>query len=113
MALSWTMDKLGPMAGSAEDCALVLAAIAGRDPLDASSVPRGFHMPGPEPRARRFRIGVPKGVIDAVQGEVAENFTIALNVLRSRAGVVPDGELPDLPFGVGGGGIIAPEGVGA
>src|SRR5438094_4978492 len=45
MALSWTMDKLGPMARSAEDCALVLAAIAGRDPLDASSVPRGFRMP--------------------------------------------------------------------
>src|SRR3989454_1182401 len=30
MALSWTMDKLGPMARSAEDCALVLAAIAGK-----------------------------------------------------------------------------------
>ncbi len=113
MALSWTMDKLGPMARSAEDCALVLAAIAGRDPLDASSVPRGFHMPGPEPRARRFRIGVPKGVIDAVQGEVAENFTIALDVLRSVAEIVPDVELPDLPFGVVGGVIIAAEGLSA
>src|SRR5256712_2419313 len=92
MALSWTMDKLGPMARSAEDCALVLAAIAGRHPLDASSVPRGVRMPGPEPRARRFRIGVPKGVIDAVQGEVAENFTIALDVLRSAGGIRPDGE---------------------
>ena len=113
MALSWTMDKLGPMARSAEDCALVLAAIAGRDPLDASSVPRGFRMPGPEPRARRFRIGVPKGVIDAVQGEVAENFTIALDVLRSVAEIVPDVELPDLPFGVVGGVIIAAEGLSA
>src|SRR3989475_93424 len=113
MALSWTMDKLGPMARSAEDCALVLAAIAGRDPLDASSVPRGFRMPAPEPRARRFRIGVPKGVIDAVQGEVAENFTIALDVLRSVAEIVPDVELPDLPFGVVGGVIIAAEGLSA
>ena len=113
MALSWTMDKLGPMARSAEDCALVLAAIAGRDPLDASSVPRGVRMPGPEPRARRFRIGVPKGVIDAVQGEVAENFTIALDVLRSVAEIVPDVELPDLPFGVVGGVIIAAEGLSA
>jgi len=113
MALSWTMDKLGPMARSAEDCALVLAAIAGRDPFDASSVPRGFRMPAPEPRARRFRIGVPKGVIDAVQGEVAENFTIALDVLRSVAEIVPDVELPDLPFGVVGGVIIAAEGLSA
>src|SRR5258708_11821404 len=34
MALSWTMDKLGPMCHSAEDCALVLAAIAGGDTND-------------------------------------------------------------------------------
>jgi len=113
MALSWTMDKLGPMARSAEDCALVLAAIAGRDPFDASSVPRGFRMPAPEPRGRRFRIGVPKGVIDAVQGEVAENFTTTLDVLRSVAEIVPDVELPDLPFGVVGGVIIAAEGLSA
>ena len=38
MALCWTLDKLGPMARSAEDCRLVLAAIAGRDPADPTSV---------------------------------------------------------------------------
>jgi aspartyl-tRNA(Asn)/glutamyl-tRNA(Gln) amidotransferase subunit A len=37
MALSWTLDKLGPMAHTADDCGLVLAAIAGRDPADSSS----------------------------------------------------------------------------
>ena len=36
MALSWTMDKLGPITRSAEDCALVLAAIHGPDGKDAS-----------------------------------------------------------------------------
>src|SRR5437016_11326497 len=114
MALSWTMDKLGPMARSAEDCALVLAAIAGRDALDPSSVARGFRAPGPEPKRHgRFRIGVPRGVIDAVQGEVAENFTVALDVVRAIADVVPDVELPDLPFGVVGGTIIAAEGLSA
>jgi len=115
MALSWTMDKLGPMARSAEECALVLAAIAGRDPQDSSSIGRGFRAPPPEPRrgGRRFRIGVPKGVIDSVQGEVAENFTAALDVLRGIAEIVPDVELPDLPFGVVGGTIIAAEGMSA
>src|SRR5204862_2251207 len=93
MALSWTMDKLGPMARSAVDCALVLAAVAGKDPHDASSVVRGFRAPGPEPQGhRRFRIGVPKGVIDAVQGEEAENFTVTLDVLRAIAEIVPDVE---------------------
>ena len=36
MALSWTMDKLGPMCRSAEDCALVFDAIYGPDGLDYS-----------------------------------------------------------------------------
>jgi Asp-tRNA(Asn)/Glu-tRNA(Gln) amidotransferase A subunit family amidase len=36
MALSWTMDKLGPIARSAEDCALVLSAICGQDGRDPS-----------------------------------------------------------------------------
>jgi Asp-tRNA(Asn)/Glu-tRNA(Gln) amidotransferase A subunit family amidase len=38
MALSWTMDKVGPIARTAEDCALILAAIAGADDRDAMSV---------------------------------------------------------------------------
>jgi aspartyl-tRNA(Asn)/glutamyl-tRNA(Gln) amidotransferase subunit A len=113
MALSWTMDKLGPMARSAADCALVLAAMAGKDPKDPSSVARGFRASPIEPSSRPFRIGVPKGVIDAVQGEVAENFTAALEVLRAVAEIVPDVELPDLPFGVVAGTIIAAEGVSA
>mgnify|MGYP006281871751 CR=1 FL=1 len=38
MALSWTMDKLGPMARSAEDCALIFDAIRGADAGDPTSV---------------------------------------------------------------------------
>jgi aspartyl-tRNA(Asn)/glutamyl-tRNA(Gln) amidotransferase subunit A len=37
MALSWTLDKLGPMCRTAADCGLVYQAIAGRDPLDPTS----------------------------------------------------------------------------
>ncbi len=114
MALSWTMDKLGPMARSADDCAVVLAAIAGKDPQDASSVARGFRVPPVERgRGHRFRIAVPKGAIDAVQGEVAENFTAALDVLRQAAEVMENVEVPDLPFGVVAGIIIGAEGVSA
>ncbi len=42
MALSWTMDKLGPIARSVEDCALVLEAIHGPDGKDASVYPAEF-----------------------------------------------------------------------
>lgn len=42
MALSWSMDKLGPIARGAEDLALILATIAGRDPLDPTARDAAF-----------------------------------------------------------------------
>ena len=39
MALSYSMDKIGPMARTAEDCTRIFAAIAGHDPLDRSTLP--------------------------------------------------------------------------
>ncbi|WP_300391778.1 amidase [Henriciella sp.] len=42
MALCWSLDKVGPMARSVEDLALVMAAINGPDPADASSIDTGF-----------------------------------------------------------------------
>ena len=112
MALAWTMDKLGPMGRSAEDCALVLAAIAGKDPKDPSSVARGFRYPpaGTRPPARRFKIGVLKGAADGVQSQVAKSFNEALDVLREVADIVPDVELPDFPYGIVVGTIVAAEG---
>jgi aspartyl-tRNA(Asn)/glutamyl-tRNA(Gln) amidotransferase subunit A len=38
VTLSWSLDKVGPMCRSAEDCGLVLAAIAGYDPADPATV---------------------------------------------------------------------------
>lgn len=45
MALSWSMDKIGPICRSLEDTALVLDAIHGADGLDAAAVTRPFHWP--------------------------------------------------------------------
>ena len=112
MALAWTMDKLGPLARSAEDCAIVLQAIVGRDPKDASSVARGFHLPARQ-ATQRFRIGVPKGADKDIQAEVAANFRAALKVLGDRVDIVEDVELPDLPYGAVAGLIIAAEGASA
>src|SRR5215467_5160649 len=43
MALSWTLDKLGPMCRSAVDCALVLQAMAGGDSKDPGSAGKSFY----------------------------------------------------------------------
>lgn len=45
MTLSWSMDKIGPMCRSVEDCALVFAAIHGFDGLDPSAIDRPFAWP--------------------------------------------------------------------
>ncbi len=45
MTLAWTMDKVGAIARSAEDCALVFGAIHGADGRDLSAVDRPFHWP--------------------------------------------------------------------
>ncbi len=55
MALSWSMDKVGPICRSAEDCAIVFDAIRGPDPADQSLLEAGFHYPGPaDPSALRI-----------------------------------------------------------
>jgi Asp-tRNA(Asn)/Glu-tRNA(Gln) amidotransferase A subunit family amidase len=43
MALSWTMDKIGPICRSVEDCAIVLSTIYGQDGHDLSLKPAAFN----------------------------------------------------------------------
>ena len=65
MTLSWSMDKIGPLARSVEDCALVFAAIYGFDGLDPSAVDRPFAWPSRR-ELHTLRIGYieEKGGID-------------------------------------------------
>jgi Asp-tRNA(Asn)/Glu-tRNA(Gln) amidotransferase A subunit family amidase len=64
MTLSWTMDKLGPICRSIEDCALVLGAIHGADGLDAAAVDRPFRWPCPR-ELRTLRVGYVEGKKEA------------------------------------------------
>jgi Asp-tRNA(Asn)/Glu-tRNA(Gln) amidotransferase A subunit family amidase len=67
MALSWSMDKIGPIARSAEDCALIFAAIHGADRRDPSAVDRPFSWPeGSDPRA--LRVGYVPALFDEDRG---------------------------------------------
>jgi Asp-tRNA(Asn)/Glu-tRNA(Gln) amidotransferase A subunit family amidase len=66
MALSWTMDKLGPIARSAEDCALVLDVICGPDGKDLSVASVAFHW-NARPDWRSLRIGYLKNEFDPVE----------------------------------------------
>ncbi|MGH9176438.1 MAG: amidase, partial [Vicinamibacterales bacterium] len=107
MALSWTMDKLGPMARSAHDCGLVLNAIAGHDPGDPSSSQRPYRYPVAG-RTSGFRFGLLSDATDNVQDDVRENFLASLRVLE-EIGTVETVSLPDLPYNEVAGVIIQAE----
>jgi aspartyl-tRNA(Asn)/glutamyl-tRNA(Gln) amidotransferase subunit A len=96
MALCWTLDKLGPLCLTADDCGLVLEAIAGPDPDDPSAVDRPWMYEVAE-SARSFRFGVIKGATSGCEDAVTENFERSLEVLR-RIGTIEDVTLPDLPY---------------
>jgi len=113
MALCWSLDKLGPMARSADCCHLVLRAIHGADPNDPTSVTRDLNYDVELPKTR-FKIGIVKGATDGVQPAVKKNFEDSLKELAKFAdiagGEVP---LPDLPFGAAVGTIVSAEGASA
>ncbi|HWG19308.1 MAG TPA: amidase [Terracidiphilus sp.] len=64
MALSWTMDKLGPICRTAQDCALVLDAICGPDGKDTSVYPHAAFHWDPALDARKLRVGFLKSDFD-------------------------------------------------
>lgn len=102
MALSWTMDKLGPICRSVEDCALVLEAIYGPDGKDATVIDAPFHW-NAELDIRTLRVGYVKALFETELGE-DEDAEMRANDLRSLEELRDLGielipiELPDLPI---------------
>lgn len=112
MALSWTLDKIGPMAHNAHDCGLVLDAIAGPDPDDPSASERPYQYPPADHPGRPFRLAVIKDGVAHAQDEVKANFERALTVWKTL-GNVEEITLPDLPFGPVASTILSAEGASA
>ena len=97
MTLCWTLDRLGPMCRTADDCGLVLEAIAGPDPLDRSSLTEPYRYRRAQPRRSGFRIGVVEGCCEGAEPEVRRNFEASLAAL-GELGTLEPVELPDLPY---------------
>jgi Asp-tRNA(Asn)/Glu-tRNA(Gln) amidotransferase A subunit family amidase len=87
MALAWSMDKVGPLARSLEDCALVFGAIHGADGLDPAAVDRPFAWP-PRRDLRSLRVGY-------VEGDRAAAERDELRVLRDLGVKLVPIKLPD------------------
>jgi Asp-tRNA(Asn)/Glu-tRNA(Gln) amidotransferase A subunit family amidase len=95
MALSWSMDKLGPICRTVEDCAIVFNAIFGADPLDPTTVNLPFNYE-PDVDLKKLRIGYLKADFDADTALAAQN-QFALNRLRELGADLIEIRLPDVP----------------
>lgn len=102
MALCWSLDKLGPICRSVEDCAAVFDAIHGADGRDATAVDRPFAW-DPAVDVRKLRVGYVKAAFEAKPQEGREEWhaldLAALEDLRKLGVDLKPIELPALPVG--------------
>jgi aspartyl-tRNA(Asn)/glutamyl-tRNA(Gln) amidotransferase subunit A len=99
MAISWSMDKLCPMARTADDCGLVLSVIAGHDPKDIDSLPGAFRYPAPELEPKKpLRIGRLTNVWNKLDPGLDDCVNVALNLLEQNGARVNDVAIPDGPY---------------
>jgi Asp-tRNA(Asn)/Glu-tRNA(Gln) amidotransferase A subunit family amidase len=98
MALSYSMDKIGPMARSAEDCGFILAALAGHDRDDRHSLPDDEARFGYSRELRTLRIGRVTNAWAAMQPDVEAATNAAFAVLAKAGATIVDVKLPDGPW---------------
>lgn len=96
MALSWSMDKIGPICRTVEDCAIVLNAICGPDGKDQTLYDVPFNY-DPNIDLHNLRIGYLKTAFDSVKGDHANNDA-ALAKLRELGATLIPIELPNYPM---------------
>lgn len=101
MALSWTLDKIGPLCRSAEDCGLVLQTIAGGDTSDPGSAGKGFaYLPQYARKPQELTIGYHPVDFDEYPADSARpGLKTALEAIKSTGAKMKEIELPDFPYG--------------
>jgi aspartyl-tRNA(Asn)/glutamyl-tRNA(Gln) amidotransferase subunit A len=111
IAFASSLDQIGPLARSVEDAAILLEAMAGHDPLDATSsdrpndVRRDF-----ESGVKGMRLGVPREYyeVDGIEPGVKAAIDNALDALRRAGAEIVDVTLPHTDYGLAAYYIIAP-----
>jgi len=99
MALSWSMDKLGPICRSVEDDAIVFNCIQGTDPNDLSTIAAPFKYDGTIKDLKGWKIGYLKVAFDNRRTQNHLNDSLTLVKLKALGAELVPIDLPKLPFG--------------
>lgn len=112
MALSWTMDKIGPMCRSAEDCGIVLQAIAGKDANDPASAGKSFYYAPQYARPLKDIVAgfAPVDFAEWPEPSARPGLQTAFEQIKSFGVQLKEVRLPDFPYGALTNTIIAAEG---
>jgi aspartyl-tRNA(Asn)/glutamyl-tRNA(Gln) amidotransferase subunit A len=123
MALAYSQDKLGPLARSADDCALVLAAIAAHDPLDRSSLPASeaaFSYSSASTGsaagaadASALRVGWLTNAWESPTEDIRTAARGAVELLQRNGAKLADAKLPEGPYEAAAATVVAVEGAAA
>ena len=111
VAFASSLDQAGVIARSAEDCALLLGAMAGYDPRDSTSVDRPVpdYMAGLDRPLQGLRVGLLKEFFDkGLDPAVEACLRTALETLRGQGAVLKEVSLPSLPLSVPTYYVVAP-----
>jgi Asp-tRNA(Asn)/Glu-tRNA(Gln) amidotransferase A subunit family amidase len=96
MALSWSMDKLGPICRTVEDCAIVFNAIYGKDGKDLTVMDAPFQFDGTKKDLKGIKIGYLKTDFEGKYGNKTTDSLTLVTMKKLGAELVPM-ELPSLP----------------
>ena len=100
MVGSWTLDKIGPIARSAEDCRLILQAIAGPDPDDPSAADEPVRLDPSRRDLTQLRGAIIPSDFAKTKGaeaEVGEAFRMAVSTLQAMGLPLEEATLPEFP----------------
>lgn len=113
MALSYSMDKIGPMGRTADDCGLILSAIAGHDPEDPASSSGSAFSYATGPTGNKLKIGWLANAWEKLSSQIEGPVRAATEVLRSNGAVIEEAKLPEGPWEAAAATIISVEGAAA
>jgi aspartyl-tRNA(Asn)/glutamyl-tRNA(Gln) amidotransferase subunit A len=111
IAYASSLDQGGPLARTAEDCALMLGAMAGFDQKDSTSVdqPLDDYLAALDTPLAGLRIGLPKEYFDSgLDAKIADAVMAAVEELRKLGATVKDISLPNMQHAIPSYYVIAP-----